>query len=205
MPIWPGMTAMMHPDTPLLAGMLAEIKIEHLVRIALDHGGLEHHVGDGPIAVPRRQLRAEHALVDLELLPGEAGEQSDHVGDALVLGIAVHQLGDSDGAGIDHGVERAVGHLVEHDRVERPTRRLDPHMLQHRRAAIALKRIAVHERFRHGLNGEGDLGVPGRIELAVDGGDGDAEQGGVGLAELGDVVGRLAAGQPGDGACSSAR
>ena len=43
-----------------------------------------------------------------------------------------------------------------------------------------------------------DLGIADGVDLPVDGGDGDAEQIGVGLAELGDVVGGLAAGHLGD-------
>ena len=71
-------------------------------------------------------------------------------------------------------------------------------MIQHRGAAVALQRIAVRERFRHRLDGERHLGVADGVDLAVDRGDGDAEQIGVGLAELGNLVGRLAAGDRGD-------
>jgi len=88
--------------------------------------------------------------------------------------------------------------LVEHDGVEGLAGRLDADMLQHRGAPIALQRIAVHERLRHGLDGEGDLGIADGIDLPVDGGDGDAKQSRIGLAELGDIVGRLAAGHFGD-------
>ena len=83
------------------------------------------------------ELRAEHRLVDLELASGEAREQREHVGDALCLVCAAHQLGHGDGAGIDHRVERPVGDLVEHDGVERLAGGLDADMLQHRLAAIA--------------------------------------------------------------------
>ena len=106
----------------------------------------------------------------------------------------VHQLGHGDGAGIDHGVERPVDDLVEHDRVEGFAGGLDADMFQHRLAAMVLERIAVHEGLRHRLDGEGDLGIADGVDLPVDGGDGDAEQVGIDLAELGDVVGRLAAG-----------
>jgi len=95
------------------------------------------------------KFRSVHRIVDIELAAGEAREQGEHVGDALVLSGALHQLGDGDGAGIDHGVERAVGHLVEHDRVERLAGRLDADMLQHRLAAIVLQRVAIHEGLRY--------------------------------------------------------
>ena len=73
---------------------LAEIEIEHLVRVVLDHAGVEHHVGDGAVAVAGGQLGVEHRLVDIELAAGEAREQFEHVGDALLLRLALHHLGD---------------------------------------------------------------------------------------------------------------
>ena len=49
------------------------------------------------------------------------------------------------------------------------------------------------------------VGIADRVDLAVDGGERDAEQVGIGLAELGDVVGGLAAGQARDPLMQSAR
>ena len=141
----------------------------------------------------RGELRVEHRLVDLEFASGKIGEQLEHVSDPLGLRVAQHHLGDGDGAGIDHGVERAIGDLVEHDRVERLASGLDADLLEHGQAPIILKRVAVHEGLRHGLNGEGDSGVADRVDLAVDSGDGDAEQRRIDLAELRDVIGRLSA------------
>ncbi len=127
----------------------------------------------------------------------QAGEQIEHVADALFLRVAGHHLGDGDGAGVDHGIERAVGDLVEHDGVERLAGGLDAHMLEHGGAAMALERVAVHEGLGHRLDGEGDVGIPHLVDLPVHRGDGDAEQGGIDLAELRDVVGRTAAGDLG--------
>src|SRR5665811_189632 len=77
---------------------LAEIEVEHLVWIALNHRRVEHHVSDGAVAMPGRQLRFEHGFVDAQLPPGKAREQVEHVGDALVLSLAEHHLGDGDRA-----------------------------------------------------------------------------------------------------------
>jgi hypothetical protein len=91
------------------------------------------------------------------------------------------------------GLKGRFRNLVEHDGVERLSRRLDAHPFEHRLAPVMLERIAVHEGLRHGLDDEGAVGIADGIDLPVDRGDGDAEQRGIGLAELGDVVGRLAA------------
>jgi hypothetical protein len=66
-------------------------------------------------------------------------------------------------------------------------------MLEHRFAAIAVERIGIYERLRHGLDGEGVLGVADAVDLSISRGDGDSEQRRVDLAEFGDVVGRLTA------------
>ncbi len=44
---------------------------------------------------------------------------------------------------------------------------------------------------------KGRFGVSHRVDLAVDGGDRDAEGGRIGLAKLGDVIGGLSSGQSG--------
>ena len=107
--------------------------------------------------------------------------------------VARHQRGHGDRAGVDHGVERPVGHLVEHDRVEGLAGGLDPDMAQHVVAPIVLERVAVHERLRDRLDGEEVIGVAGRVGLSVDRGECHAEGVGVGLAKLRDIVGDLAA------------
>ena len=50
-----------------------------------------------------------------------------------------------DGACIDHGVERAICDLVEHDGVEGLASRFHAHMAQHKIASMFLKRIAIHK------------------------------------------------------------
>ena len=178
-------------------GALPEIEVEHLDRIALDHAGVQHHIGDGAVAMAGRVFRLEHLLVDLEPAAGEARRTGRACARcALLPSSPVHQLGDGDGAGIDHGVERPVGDLVEHDRVERFAGRLDADMLQHVLAPVMLERVAVHEGLRHRLDGEEVVGVADGVDLAVDGGDGDAEVAGSALPSSRDVVGDLAANHP---------
>jgi hypothetical protein len=50
-----------------------------------DHARVEHHVGDGAIAVACSLLGAKHRLVDTERSPGEIAEQREHVGGTLFL------------------------------------------------------------------------------------------------------------------------
>ena len=102
-----------------------------------------------------------------------------------------HQRGHGDRAGIDHGVERPVGDLVEHDGIKGLAGGLDADMTQHIVAPVMLKRVAVHEGLRHRLNGEPMLGITCCGDFAVDCGKRDAEDGGIHLAELGDIVGDL--------------
>src|SRR4029078_5410132 len=64
---------------------LAEIEVEHVVWIAFDHARVEHHVGDGAIAVACSLLGAKHRLVDTERSPGEIAEQREHVDGTLFL------------------------------------------------------------------------------------------------------------------------
>ncbi|MGB0056718.1 MAG: hypothetical protein WBQ20_08165 [Methyloceanibacter sp.] len=54
-----------------------------------------------------------------------------------------HQRGHGDRAGIDHGVERPVGDLVEHDGIKGLAGGLDADMTQHIVAPVMLKRVAV--------------------------------------------------------------
>ena len=69
-----------------------------------------------------------------------------------------------------------------------------------------LQRGAKHERLRQDWMVKGTVGIADRVDLAVEVTMRDAEQRRIGLAELGDVIGR--AGRPDDAAtraCSSAR
>ena len=93
----------------------------------------------------------------------------------------------------DHRVERPVGDLVEHDRVERLPGRLDADMAEHIVAPIVLERVAVHERLRYRLDAEEAIGVAGRVGLSVDRGECHAEGVGSGPAKLREIVGDLAA------------
>ena len=83
---------------------------------------------------------------------------------------------------------RAVGDLVEHDRVERFPRRFDADMAQYELAAVMLQRVAIHEGLRHRLDGEGVAGIAGGVSLAIDGASAMPKVAG----SAGDIIGDLA-------------
>ena len=64
----------------------------------------------------------------------------------------------------------------------------------HPLGAERVQRQREHERLRHRLDGEGHPGVADLVDVAVEGGEADAEMIGIGLAEFGNVVGDRAAG-----------
>ena len=101
----------------------------------LDQAGIKYQVADRPVAVTGGKLGAEERLVKAPSLRPEDGEHSSMRVTRSCLRLAQQQLGDRDGAGIDHGVERSVGDLVEHDRVERLAGRLDADLARARQGA----------------------------------------------------------------------
>jgi hypothetical protein len=58
-------------------------------------------------------LGSEHLLVDFEPAAGKVRKQIEHGANAFLRRVARHQRGYGDGAGIDHRVERPLGHFVE--------------------------------------------------------------------------------------------
>ena len=105
----------------------------------------------------------------------------------------VHQRGGGDGAGVDHRVHRPAGVRLQADGVEGVARRLDADLAPHLLGATVLEGDAVDQRLGDRLDRERLARRADLVDLAVDGGDGDAEPGGVGLGQLGDVAGHLAA------------
>jgi hypothetical protein len=91
--------------------------------------------------------------------------------------------------GVDHRVERAVVALVHDDRVEGVTGGLHPDSMHDLHRATVVQGDAENERLRDRLNRELAIGVADAVDVAVGGGNGDAELIRVGLGEFGDVGG----------------
>ena len=83
---------------------------------------------------------------------------------------------------------------VEADRIEGIAGRFDADRALHPRRAQRIQRQREHEGLRHRLDGEGNPGIAGLVDMAVEGGETDAEMGRISLAELRNVIGDGAAG-----------
>jgi hypothetical protein len=178
---------------------LAEIEVEHLLRIALQHARRQHHPGDGAVAVAGLLFGEVDGLVERQIAAGEAGEQGVEGGAAFRLVMPGDQFGGGDRAGIDHRVERAAVRHVQRHRIEAVARRLDPDLGEDGVAPMLLQRVAVDEGLGDRLDGEGMIRIANRMDRAVHGGDGDAEQGGIGLGEFGNIAGGGTVRQRGEG------
>ncbi len=82
---------------------------------------------------------------------------------------------------------------IEPDRIEGIARGLDADRALDPFGAERIQRQREHERLRHRLDGEGNPAVADLVDMAVDGGEADAEMIGVGLAQFRNVVGDRAA------------
>jgi hypothetical protein len=162
-------------------------------------------VADGAVAVAGAALRLEHRVVERQRAAGVGRDRADHARQPRLGALAAHQRRGGDGAGVDHRVHRPAGVRLEADRVERVARGLDADLAPHRLGALVLEGDAVDQRLGDRLDRERPARVADLVDLAVDGGDGDAEPGGVGLGQLGDVAGDLAAAQALKRAWSSSR
>ena len=172
---------------------LPEIDFQHRADVVLDDGGVAQEIADRAVAVAGRAFGGVDRFVDIELAPGKPAERlADIVEGAVALGL-MDQAGAGDRAGIDHRIEgMVVG--IEPDRVEGIARRLDADCAFHPSCAQRIQRQREHEWLRHRLDREGNPAVADLVDVAVEGGEADAEMIGVGLAEFRDVVGDGAAG-----------
>ena len=154
--------------------------------------GVAQEIADRAVAVAGCAFGSIDRFVDAEFAPGKPAERmADIFEGAVALGL-VDQPGAGDGAGVDHRIEgMVVG--IEADRIEGIAGRLNADFAFHPRCAKRVQRQREHERLRHRLDGEGNPGVADLVDMAVEGGEADAEMIGIGLAEFWDIVGDAAA------------
>jgi hypothetical protein len=175
---------------PRLANVAAITAISRAV-VAGHDAGIAQEITDRAIAVAGRAFRRIDRVVHRKLAPGEPSQRlADIVEGIGALGV-MDQPGACDCAGIDHRIEgMVVG--IEADRVEGVAGRLDADRTFHPFGAERIQRQREYERFRHRLDREGDAAIADLIDMAVDGGEADAEMRRIGLAQFRNVVGDVA-------------
>ena len=167
---------------------LPEVDFKHFVDAALDDPVVVQQVGDGAVAVAGQAFGAMHRLVHVEVAADEAAEAVEHALEALLFVAALDQRGRGDRPGIDHGVEWPVVALVEGDGVEGFARGFDADLAQHLLATVVGQRHAVDDGLRDRLDGEQRGTVAGLVDIAVHGGERDAEQVVIDPRQLGDIA-----------------
>ena len=174
-------------------GALPEVGLQHRADILLDDVRRAQEIGNGAVAVAADAFGGKHGLVDGEVASGKPAERlADIFERAVALGLA-DQAAAGDRAGVDHRVEgMVVG--IEPDRIEGVAGRFDADGALDPRSTQRIQRQREHEGFGHRLDREGNAGIAGLVDVAVEGGEADAEMGRVGLAEFRNVVGDGAAG-----------
>src|SRR5262249_39005744 len=127
-------------------------------------------------------------FVHAERAPGRLRQLLEDQLERTLADEVVYDARHRDGAGIHHRIEWHVGTWIEHNRVEGVAARFDADARQHRLAAGELECETIDEGLRYRLDGEGLVRVPYRVQVAVDGGESDAERLRIDPGQLGNVV-----------------
>ena len=165
-----------------------------LIQIALDHARIQLEIGDRPVTVAGAALGAVDVLVDVQHAAGEAPEDVHDPLQTLGMVGAPYQRRCSDCPGIDHRIERPVVALIENDRVESLPGGLDTDLAQYRVPAVILKRQPVDHRLGDRLDREQGVVIAHLVDKPIGGGEGDGELIGGNFGQLGNIVGKGAAG-----------
>ena len=164
-----------------------------LVDIAADHAGIEFEEGDGAIAMAGGTFGSIYRLVHRQVAPGEAWKvsrmRSQRSAWFAPLISAVEAMAPALTIGLNGRLLRSSKAIELKASPEGSTPILPQHLL----APMIFEREAVNDRLRDRLDGEQRRGVARLIEVAVHGGERDAEQVGIDARQLGDVVCELAA------------
>ncbi len=171
---------------------LPEIDVEHGVDVALDHGVIAQQISDGAVAVAGFALGLEYRFVDVERAAGEAAECGKDAIERLAAARLVNERGAGDRAGIDHRIVRPVIG-AKPDRIEGIAARLDADHRLDFVSAQHFQRQGKDEGLGNRLNGERHGAVADFVDVAVDGGEADAEMRRIGLLQLRNVVGHRTA------------
>ena len=183
-----------HPDRALV-----QVQREQLLDVAGEHPLGAHEVRRRAVAIRMAQLARERPLVDHQRLVAGARLHDAEQALELALGAgAVDEVRGDQRARVDHRVVRAVMPLVEDDRVERVTARLDADPGQHVLLAVVGERERVGEDLGDRLERERQLMVALVVEAAVHRGQADGEVVALLARRVGGVVAALGVVEPVD-------
>ena len=177
---------------------LAEVVLQAGHGVAVDDAEVLQHPGDGAVAVAGLALGTVHRLVHSDVVADEVGQGRFDPLPLLRRCVARHQAGGCDCTSIDHRVERCTSLGIETDGVEGVAAGLHAHLAGDEVLAPVRQGGGVDEGLGDGLDGEGLVRVAHLVGHPVHGDDADAEPGRVGLGQLGDIAGDLAAIQGGE-------
>ena len=129
-----------------------------------------------------------HGIVDIELAAGKLAELGTDALEGCGAIDFMDQSGTGDRSGIDHRIEGFVV-VGQPDRVERLAARLDADRRLDAFLSDEVQRQRENERLGNRLNGERHGAIADFVDVAVDGGESDAEMRWVGPLQLGNVIG----------------
>jgi hypothetical protein len=172
---------------------LAEIDVEHLVDVTVQHAVVAQQIGDRPVAVAAFAFRPERGFVHLQPVPsGKARERGSHALEGAV-GIAFADQPDAgDRACIDHRVEGPIVR-AQADGIERIAARLHANDGFDPFRAELIEGEREYERLRNRLDGELHGAVADFVDEPVDCRGGNAEMIRIGKCQFGNVGSDLAA------------
>jgi len=147
------------------------------------------HVPDGAISVSGCLLGFVNGMVERERPSGVQRVDAQQATQLVVWRMAGYERRGGNSTSVNHRVQRASGSWSQADRVECVACGLDPNLGQHGVAAAIFQRQPIRERLRERLNREMLLRVSDLIDVAVGGGDANAEPLRVRLCELRDIGG----------------
>ena len=168
---------------------MLEIQLQGFFDAVADHAGIQHEMGNGPVAVSGGPLRQEDGGIDVDFTATIAAEHGQESVRALGQVLSLDHVRRGDSAGVHHGVERAVRPLVQNDGVEGIPGGFDAYFAEHVIPAMILQGQAINKRLRHGLDGEQSSMIAHVEDLPVRGHQRDGEPIGICLGKFRDVIG----------------
>ncbi len=159
-------------------GALFEISVQNGIHIAFDDRIVMQKPRYRAIAIAGGAFGEVDRLVDIKIAASKAAQRLPDALEGSRAFDLVNQTGAGNRAGIHHRIERLVVRR-EADRVEGFAARLNTDGRFDALRPEQVERESKHESFRDRLDREGHVAVADFVDVAVDGGDADAEMCGI--------------------------